>query len=57
MKEKKIKTQVSLMGKALEIVLSEQKKYKEGDTVRGKSKVINQLLTELYDIKNIKPTK
>ena len=52
MSKNKLPVQVSLQGKALQIVLDEQKKYTDRDIIRGKGKLINQLLTELYEIKN-----
>ena len=54
MKEKKLKVQVTLTGRALELVLSTQKKYENDDSIRGKSKIINQLLTKLSDSESVK---
>lgn len=51
MKEKKLKVQVTLKGNALNLVLFEQKKYQEQDTIRGKNKLINQLLCELSEFR------
>ena len=44
-----MRVQVNLEGKASEIILSEQSKYvKQGKTM-GKERLINVLLTELYE--------
>ena len=57
MKEKKLKVLLTLRGEALNIVLLEQKKYTEQDSIRGKNKIVNQLLTELSVVRNTKITK
>lgn len=44
-----MRVDVSLEGKALEIVLEEQARLVKKKTPRGKQKVINMLLTELYE--------
>lgn len=43
-----LRVDVSLEGKALELVLEEQAKLVKNKTPKGKQKVINMLLTELY---------
>ena len=42
---------VDLEGNALDLVLAEKKRYRDEDRQASKSKIINRLLTELYNIK------
>lgn len=46
-KDKKLKSQVRLEGKALQIVRSTQEGYEKFGIYKGKSKIINYLLTTL----------
>lgn len=48
LKEKKITVMVKLTGNALLIVNEEQKRYEKKDIIRGKSKIINLLLSKLW---------
>jgi hypothetical protein len=55
-KKATVKTQVTLVGAAKDLVLSEQKKYRSKKQIRGKNKLINQLLCELAGLRQIKPS-
>ena len=44
--------QVKLEGESLELVLSEQDKYRKKDMMMGKAIIVNRLLCELYKLKN-----
>ena len=49
MAKKKVVVQVTLSGNALKLVNEEQEKYKSQDLIRGKSKIVNTLLSKLYE--------
>lgn len=53
-KEKELIFIAKLTGKAKILVLQEKDKAEEKKIVRGKSVIVNSLLTELYELRNKK---
>jgi hypothetical protein len=49
--KKRLEVRVKLENKGLILVREEQVKYKKKKQIRGKNKIVNILLAELYDLR------